>query len=41
VDLGDLGHGFNEHVGANQSRTTGTLHNGVIDEFDGFISLKK
>jgi hypothetical protein len=30
VDLGALGEGFNLHLGANQSRTTGTLHNGVI-----------
>jgi hypothetical protein len=30
VDLGALGFDFNEHLGANQSRTTGTLHNGVI-----------
>jgi hypothetical protein len=30
VDLGALGLGLNEHLGANQSRTAGTLHNGVI-----------
>src|SRR5262245_33449023 len=30
VDLGALGVGFNKHLGANQSRTAGTLHNGVI-----------
>jgi len=30
VDLGALGLGFNRHLGANQSRTTGIFHDGVI-----------
>jgi hypothetical protein len=30
VDLGAVGLCFNNHLGANQSRTTGTLHNGII-----------